>query len=101
MAKEPRNLAEILSDRRSALGQLVAGAAKHKSLIAQVKSCLDPELVPHLIGVNARDDTLILISDSAAWATRLRFAGDELCARLEQGYKLGLKHVRVKVRAPE
>jgi hypothetical protein len=101
MAKEPRNLADILSDPRSALGQLVAGAEKHKSMIMQVKSCLDPELARHLIGVNTRDDTLVLVCDSAAWATRLRYKGDELLASLQQRYELTLHRVKVKVRAPE
>lgn len=101
MAREPRNLADILSDPRSALGRLVAGAERHKTLITQVKSCLDPVLAAHLIGVNTKDETLILLSDSAVWATRLRFAGGELCAQLEQRYKLKLRQVRVKVRGPE
>jgi len=101
MARKPRNLADILSDPRSALGRLVAGAEKHKALIIQVKSCLDPALAEHLIGVNTKDDTLILLSDSAAWATRLRFAGDELCTRLDKSFDLKLRHVRVKVRGPE
>ncbi len=101
MAREPRNLADLLSDPGSALGRLVAGAAKRKSLIMQVKSCIDPELSEHLIGVNVKDDTLILLSDSAAWATRLRYAGPALCKQLSEQFELTLHKVHVKVRAPE
>ncbi|MDH3400160.1 MAG: DUF721 domain-containing protein [Chromatiales bacterium] len=101
MAREPRNLADLLSDPGSALGRMVAGAAKRKSLIMQVKSCIDPELSEHLIGVNVKDDTLILLSDSAAWATRLRYAGPALCKQLSEQFELTLHKVHVKVRAPE
>ena len=80
---------------------MVAGAAKRKSLIMQVKSCIDPELSEHLIGVNVKDDTLILLSDSAAWATRLRYAGPALCKQLSEQFELTLHKVHVKVRAPE
>ena len=101
MAREPQNLADLLSNPGSALGRLVAGAAKRKSLIMQVKSCLDPELSEHLIGVNVKDDTLILLSDSAAWATRLRYAGPVLCKQLSEQFELTLQKVQVKVRAPD
>jgi hypothetical protein len=101
MAREPRNIADLLSDPGSALGRLVAGAAKRKSLIMQVKSCIDPELSEHLIGVNVKDDTLILLSDSAAWATRLRYAGPALCTQLSEQFELTLHKVQVKVRAPD
>ena len=101
MAREPRNIADLLSDPGSALGRLVAGAAKRKSLIMQVKSCIDPELSEHLIGVNVKDDTLILLSDSAAWATRLRYAGPALCKQLSEQFELTLHKVHVKVRAPD
>lgn len=101
MPREPRNLSDLLSDPGSALGRLVAGAAKRKSLIMQVKSCLEPALSEHLIGVNVKDDTLVLLSDSAVWATRLRYAGPELCKQLSEKFELTLQKVHVKVRAPD
>lgn len=101
MAREPRNLSDLLSDPRSALGRLVASAEKRKSLIMQVKSCMEPDIATHLVGVNLQDDTLVILCDSAAWATRVRFSEDSLKAQLAERYDLRFDKLQVKVRAPD
>lgn len=101
MAREPRILSDLLSDPRSALGRLVASAEKRKSLIMQVKACMDPSIATHLVGVNLEGDTLVILCDSAAWATRARFAEDDLKTRLAERFELRFDKLHVKVRAPD
>jgi len=101
MPRKPRTLSELLSDSHSPLGKLAAGAAQRVSLRQHVADCLPADLAPHVSGANLRDDTLVLITDSAAWAPRLRYAGPALRELLVQRHAIHARKVTVKVRAPE
>jgi len=101
MPRKPRPLSELLSDSRSSLGKLAAGAAQRVSLRQQVKTCLPAELAPHVSAANLRDDTLVLITDSAAWAPRLRYAGPGLRELLARRHAIHARKITVKVRAPD
>jgi hypothetical protein len=44
------------------------------------------------------EDTVVVLVDSAAWASRLRFEAPELVKRLAPRYDGAVQRVRVKVR---
>lgn len=100
MPRQPRPLSDLLADSRSGLGKLAAGAAQRSTLLRQVGACLPPELAARVTGVNLREDTLVLLTDSAAWATRLRYAGPALRESLSRLHSVQARKVTVKVRAP-
>jgi len=93
-------LSDLLADPRSALGKLAAGAARRSALLQQVGACLPPELAARVTGANLREDTLVLITDSAAWASRLRYAGPALRDALSRLHAVQARKVTVKVRGP-
>lgn len=63
-----------------------------------MRALLPAELAAHVTGAALHDDTVVVLTDSAAWASRLRFHALELVARLAPRYDGAVTRVRVKVR---
>ena len=68
-------------------------------LTAKVRRVLAENEKEHLISATYDEDTLVLTTDSAAWASRLRYVQEQLLTALrEQGETQGQK-IRVRVGA--
>jgi hypothetical protein len=80
------------------LSRLVVRAREAGELDARVRSLLPEELGTHVTGAVLHDDTVVILADSAAWATRIRFHAPELVERLAPRYDGAVTRVRVKVR---
>lgn len=84
----------------SGLEQLAKRAAAAESLTAIVQRQLPEPLGAHVVSAARREQDLVVIVDSAAWAARVRYVGPALRKRLaELGEPVGGK-VRVRVRRP-
>ena len=59
---------------------MVQRARSMAALADRLAAALPDELRPGLRAANIRDDELVVIADSPAWAARLRFEGDKLLA---------------------
>jgi len=80
------------------LSQLVLRAREAGELDARVRALLPESLAAHVTGAVLHDDTVVVLVDSAAWASRLRFHAPELAERLAPRYDGAVTRVRVKVR---
>ena len=64
---------------------------KERNTLEIVRSVLPPREASHCIGASIKGDTLVVLADSASWASRLRFRCkhlvDELC-HMEQFAKV-------------
>ena len=94
--KEPKLLKDLLAG--GDLAQLVARAGEAGELDARVRKFLPEELAAHVTGAVLHEDTAVVLVDSAAWGSRLRFHGPELAKRLAPLYDGAISRVRVKVR---
>lgn len=65
-----------------------------------MRALLPDDLAAHVTGAVLHGDTVVVLVDSAAWASRLRFHAPELVARLAPRYDGAVTRVRVKVRPP-
>jgi hypothetical protein len=66
-------------------------------LAERVRAALpDPEK-GHVISASYRDDTLVVIADSAAWASHIRYAQAQLLEQLRAQGETQFTKVRVKV----
>lgn len=97
---KPRSLDQILQGRSGSLARLVEKARQTDRLSRQVRDIMPKNLADHVIGANFRDDQLVVITDSAAWAARIRYLDQELRTQLEQTTGLRSTRLIVKVRAP-
>lgn len=96
----PRDVHSILEDDR--LSRLVARARALLEIERAVHGNLNPELARHCRVVNLRDDSLLLATTSAAWATRLRYEIPRLLGLLQrQTDRLSAIRVVVHPAAPE
>ncbi len=76
------------------LTHLVEQIAQRESLLATLRSSLNPNMHDALIGAEIVDDTLTLLTPSAAWATRLRFDAQKLLAAI---HNPNLRHYRIQI----
>lgn len=69
----------LLSARAGpALARVSAQVARQKEWRKWLESRLPAELAVHLSGVVERDDTLVVFTESAGWAARVRYAIAEI-----------------------
>jgi hypothetical protein len=93
-------LKPLLSGLTGGLLELARGAAEAATLGDVVRECLPEALRSHVVAAARRGEDLVVIVDSAAWATRVRYAGPCLQRQLEsRGESVGGK-VRVRIGRP-
>lgn len=80
------------------LASLQAGAAVARQALDVARRVLPGELHPHLWAANCVDGEFSLLFESAAWATRARYAADEWRAALAAAMGEKVERVTVKVR---
>lgn len=92
-------LKPLLDQVGPGLGKLLERAAAVDALTAAVRDRLPVEWRTQLQAAVVHGEELVLVTGSAAWATRLRYAGPGLLAQLQELPEgRGLRRVRVKVR---
>jgi hypothetical protein len=95
------DLKRILGGLSPALAKLESRAAAAQRLTERVRQQLPENLRAHLVSAARRDSVLTLVVDSAAWATRVRYAARQLQASLEARGEPPISKLSVKVRASQ
>jgi hypothetical protein len=93
-------LKPLLSELSGGLLNLARAAADVATLGSVVRECLPEALRAHVVAAARRGDDLVVIVDSAAWATRVRYAGPRLQQQLESRGESVSGKVRVRVGRP-
>jgi len=70
---------------------------REQRLLKQARRALPPRLRGHCLCATVADEQLTLVTDSAAWATPLRFMAPEVLKALAKAYP-GLRECRVRIR---
>jgi hypothetical protein len=100
------DLSEILSGQGASVNPNLAssdlgGILQHAAVLAQLQrllaAALDPALAAHFQVANVRQDRLVLLASSPAWATRLRMQAADILAILRRAGRTGLDEVEVRV----
>jgi len=66
-------------------------------LAARVRDALDSPEKDHVISASCRETTLVVIADSAAWASRIRYLQEQVLERLYTQGETQFTKLRVKV----
>lgn len=99
--KTPSNIKSIFGQSDGALASILRKAQQLKILQDRVAACLTPPLREHCWVADVKGDTLILMTDSAAWATRLNYMVNDLLYVLKTEHQLGeLRSIKCKVGTP-
>jgi hypothetical protein len=95
----PVDVAEVLAASPSRLGAILQHAAYLAQLQRLLENALEPALLSHFQVANARQNCLILLAASSAWATRLRMQSAEVLTALHRSGHAEFDQVEVRVDA--
>jgi hypothetical protein len=88
----------VLAQKNDVLRRLTEQASQLGRLNERLKTLLPPALAPHAEVAVVRDDTLVILASSAAWAARLRYSVPDLLRALAgDGAFPGIRNVRIRV----
>ncbi len=96
--KRPILLKSLLSREGSALADLTRQAQEFGRLTESLRASLPADLRPHILGVTRTARRAVILTDSAAWASRLRFLRPELEEALAKLLQAPVDSVQIKVR---
>jgi hypothetical protein len=98
---KPASFSTLLSNQDSALGRLCRHAGYLAYLEKKLCLFLAAPLNTHCSVANFTNDTLVLHSDSAAWAAKLRYNIPAILKYMQHECQLtSLKTIRIKIRLP-
>ncbi len=94
----PRNIKDIAVSNNDILANLYKHSLTILKIQESVRLALGPPLAQHLYVANISPDSIIIFTDSQAWATKLRFQTQEIIntAKKITGFN-DLESVRIKV----
>ena len=96
-----RALDIVLQDNSSGLSRIIRQASLMAALRESVAELLPEDHRAHLHGVSLKEDqSLILLTDSAAWASRVRFLETTVRQGLTTKTGLAIGRIIIKVRPP-
>lgn len=97
MKNRPDKVKRILSNSPHLRRLLQNGSEQHKSLDI-IKKLLDKQVASHCISAAFSENRVKIFTDSAAWASRLRFQSQALLQQLKaEGYPVQQLDVRVSL----
>lgn len=95
MNKQPKSMKQIFNSRNSGLQELLDHALQLNILNEHLSRLLPSQLAPHCTAAGVERGTLLLLTDSPAWATRLRLQAPDLIRALQD---FQIKSVEVQVK---
>jgi hypothetical protein len=94
----PLSISDLLGQGNATLERLRAGARAADRTLEATRGALEPEVREHVWGAVLEADRLVVLVDSAGWATRVRYAGPELRAGVAAALGKPVKKLAVRVR---
>jgi len=75
----PKSIANILGQEPDSLvRRLISQQAEYHTLLAYLQTNLPRKQASHLVAVHCREDILVLLADSPAWANLIRYQNSKL-----------------------
>lgn len=98
--RRPQPLQKVFS-QNDRLAALADTAKRFDALTDAVRQALPRDVQPGLVCANLRDETLVLVAHTAAWAARLRFHAPDILTSLEREQHLNLQKFAIRVSLPQ
>jgi hypothetical protein len=87
----------VAEDLGSMFADLERRVQSTLDLTAQVRTALQGAEKDHIVSVTCRDDTLVVLADSAAWCPRIRYAQQKVLDALRASGETRFTKLKVKV----
>lgn len=97
--KSSRSIDKVFAEANDELAILITRTKQLRRLTATIRRYLEQSIASHCYVASLEDDTLVLLADSAAWASQLRFHSSELLTQLAASDTVfkGVKQIKVKI----
>ena len=98
----PRQLYKFLSQKKGDVADLITQTRINQKLSKNLNNLLDPILVDHVSLATIRAQTLVLITPSAAWASRARYFSPVLLQKLQNNSHIfgDIKKIEIQLQPP-
>ena len=94
-----QSVGTILNNPSSHLARLLASVHLLQELDQIIADKLPANIGDHCKAANIKDNQIVIIADSSAWATRLRYQGPQLLKNLRQIPKFAhINDIHIKIR---
>ncbi|MDH5216640.1 MAG: DUF721 domain-containing protein [Gammaproteobacteria bacterium] len=98
MKKTPKTVTDILGQGDNDLSRLMRRAKALNNLNETIRRMLPPNLIDHCSVANIRNKQLIILAESATWATLLRYEQGNILAQLHENPKYNvIESIKVKI----
>jgi Dna[CI] antecedent, DciA len=97
MAQKRPSLKPILSYPNRTIAQLSLQINQQLAILAQIKAVLPKELATHVLHCVTNNNKLIVYTDSANWASQLRFYGKSVIDALEPYASIPATNLQFKI----
>lgn len=96
--KRPKSMRDVMSGPRSGLRDIMDHAHNLEHLSSLLERHLASSLYTHCRVANYRDKTLVIVTDSPVWSTRLRYELPRLRSELRREPELReLRDIRIRI----
>ncbi len=95
----PRQLYKFLLQKKGHIADLITQTEINGKLSKSLNNLLDPTLIDHIRLATIRAQTLVLIADSSAWASRARYFSPLLLQKLQNNSHIfgGVNRIEIHV----
>lgn len=97
MAQNAQPLKAILAYRNKTIAQLCLQINQQLGILQRIKAVLPENLASHALHCVFHDKKLLIYTDSAIWASQLRFYGDAMLAAAIESTACHVSVIQVKV----
>lgn len=98
---KPVAIARLISDTAGGCAALLQQSQRLLHLTRTLQEHLPEPLNRHCTVANIHNDSLILLTDSPVWSSRLRFHAPALLRELERRHAVHLTKVQIRINPPE
>ena len=98
---QPIAIARLISGTAGGCAALLQQSQRLLHLTRTLQEHLPEPLNRHCTVANIHNDSLVLLTDSPVWSSRLRFHGPALLRELERRHALHLTKVLIRINPPE
>jgi hypothetical protein len=95
--KTAHSVGHVLSNSDASLGKLLRHARHLARLEDLLRTLIEPELADRFQVAAARENRLLLITPTAAWATRIRMMAPQLIESLRSSGAQGIEFIDIRV----
>ena len=95
--QKSKSVSELIQHSSKALSVLRQRLDERGRLLLRVRAILPARFVEYVLSAGYQDGVLTLGTESAAWASRLRYVAPQLIVKFQADYGVSVEKVRVRV----